>query len=101
MMTWLMIIGMAAITFTVRYFFLADSVPFRVTPVMHRILKYSTPAVLTALTVPILLFPEGEMALNIDNPFLIAGAFACALALLRIHTLLVVIAAMLFFLWLK
>ncbi|MBV7297309.1 AzlD domain-containing protein [Enterovibrio paralichthyis] len=101
MNTWILILGMAAITFSVRYFFLAKSVPFRVTPVMQRVLKYSTPAVLTALTVPILVFPTGEMMLDIDNPFLIAGIFACVLSLLCLHTLLTVIASMLFFLWIR
>lgn len=101
MTLWLMILGMAAITFTVRYLFLANSVPFRVTPAMQRLLKYSTPTVLTALTIPILVFPAGTFTLNLSNPFLLAGIFACVLALLRLHTLLVVIASMLFFLWIR
>ncbi|CZF80575.1 AzlD domain-containing protein [Grimontia marina] len=99
MNTWLIIIGMAGITFSVRYFFLAQSIPFRVTPVMQRILKYSAPAVLMALTVPILLFPQGSIDISLHNPFLLAGGFVCALSLLRLSTLKTVIISMIFF-WL-
>ncbi|CZF81027.1 Branched-chain amino acid transport protein (AzlD) [Grimontia celer] len=99
MNTWLLIIGMACITFSVRYFFLAQSIPFRVTPVMQRILKYSAPAVLTALAVPILLFPQGNIDISIDNPFLLAGVFVCVLSLMRLSTLKTVVISMIFF-WL-
>ncbi|MEZ8143828.1 hypothetical protein A1OO_16915 [Enterovibrio norvegicus FF-33] len=97
MNTWLMILGMACITFSVRYFFLAKSIPFRVTPVMQRILKFSAPAVLTALAVPFLVFPQGELDISVQNPFLIAGIFVCALSLLRLGTLSTVLISMIFF----
>lgn len=99
MNTWLLIIGMACITFSVRYFFLAQSIPFRVTPVMQRILKYSAPAVLTALVVPIVLFPQGNIDISLDNPFLLAGVFVCVLSFMRLSTLKTVVISMIFF-WL-
>ncbi|EOD80986.1 hypothetical protein D515_04965 [Grimontia indica] len=99
MNTWLLIIGMACITFSVRYFFLAQSIPFRVTPVMQRILKYSAPAVLTALVVPIVLFPQRNIDISLDNPFLLAGVFVCILSLMRLSTLKTVVISMIFF-WL-
>ncbi|MDD1795277.1 AzlD domain-containing protein [Enterovibrio makurazakiensis] len=97
MNTWSLIIGMACITFSVRYFFLSKSVPFRVTPVMQRILKYSAPAVLTSLAVPFLVFPQEELFVSYQNPFLIAGVFVCVLSLLRLNTLTTVVISMIFF----
>ncbi|KXF82436.1 AzlD domain-containing protein [Enterovibrio coralii] len=101
MNTWLMIFGMAAITFSVRYFFLAKSIPFRVTPVMQRFLKFSAPAVLTALAVPILVFPEGELDVSFDNAFLLSGVFVCVLSLMRLGTLPTVVISMGFFLLIR
>ncbi|WP_028021776.1 AzlD domain-containing protein [Enterovibrio calviensis] len=97
MSTWSMIIGMACITFSVRYFFLSKSIPFRVTPVMQRILKYSAPAVLTAIAVPFLVFPQNDLDISFQNPFLIAGVFVCLLSLLRLNTLTTVVISMIFF----
>lgn len=59
MMTWLAIVMMACVTFSVRYFFLAKSMPIRINDTMKRFLRFSAPAVLTALTIPIVLFPAG------------------------------------------
>ncbi|MDD1783199.1 AzlD domain-containing protein [Enterovibrio sp. ZSDZ35] len=98
MHNWLMIIGMAAITFSVRYFFLAKSIPFRVSPTLQRFLKFSAPAVLTALAVPILVFPDGHLDVSFDNAFLLAGSFVCLLSVIRLGTLPTVVISMGFFL---
>ncbi|MEI8612146.1 AzlD domain-containing protein [Enterovibrio sp. Hal110] len=97
MNTWIMILGMACITFSVRYVFLARSIPFQVTPTMQRILKFSAPAVLTALAVPILVFPHGDFFVSINNPYLLAGIFVCVLGFLRLGTLSMVLISMIFF----
>jgi len=98
---WLMIAGMAVITFTVRYVFLARSVPIAISPAAQRLLTYSAPAVLTAMWVPIVFMPNGELAMSVTNPSLLAAIIAVILAVSRVHMLVVVIASMVSFLLLR
>ncbi|WP_025738813.1 AzlD domain-containing protein [Salinivibrio socompensis] len=87
---WVMIVAMALITFSVRYLLLARSVPVRIGPRLQRLLTYSAPAVLTALWVPIVFFPEDELSVTATNPYLLGALLAIGLACTRLSTLLVV-----------
>ncbi|MET1219423.1 MAG: AzlD domain-containing protein [Glaciecola sp.] len=101
MMTWLAIVMMACVTFSVRYFFLAKSMPIRINDTMKRFLRFSAPAVLTALTIPIVLFPAGSLNLAPDNPFLLGALLAINLSLTRLATIWVLIISMSAFVFLQ
>lgn len=101
MTTWLMILGMACITFSVRYLFLARSIPVRISPSIQRLLKYSAPSVLTAMWIPIVFYPHQTLSVSLSNPYLIAACIAIILALTKISTLFVVLASMASFLLLN
>ena len=94
MTTWLTIIAMALVTFSVRYIFLARSIPIRINDTMKRFLRFSAPAVLTALTIPIVFFPEGELHASPTNPFILGAIIAVGLSLTRLPTIWVLLMSM-------
>jgi branched-subunit amino acid transport protein len=75
---WLMISGMAAVTFGIRYLLFALADRIRLAPWIEDCLKFIPPAVLTAITLPAVLLPAGEWHLSPANPHLIAAAAAAA-----------------------
>lgn len=77
---WLLIAGMAAVTFALRASFLVlpESVP--VPPLMRRALRFVPAAVLTAIWAPELLMHKGTLHLALGNERLLAGAVAIAVA---------------------
>jgi branched-subunit amino acid transport protein len=91
MQTWIYILAMAAITFSVRYLFFIRSLPLSIGPELQRLLGFSAPAVLAALATPIVFFPEQQWHLGPDNPYLIGGVCAALLAALRLGTLWVIL----------
>lgn len=101
MTNWILIIGMACITFGVRYFFFIKRLPIGVNNNLQQLLSFSAPAVLTALWIPIVFFPNQTLQFDLSSPYLISALTACVLGLLRIGTLKVIIAAMLCFWILK
>ena len=94
MTTWVTIIAMALVTFSVRYIFLARSIPIRINDTMKRFLRFSAPAVLTALTIPIVFFPEGELHASPTNPFILGAIIAVGLSLTRLPTIWVLLMSM-------
>lgn len=90
MQTWLLILGMLAITFATRYSFFAWP-NLRFPRLIEQGLHYVPVAVLTAIVVPGMLMPEGEWALDWRNAYLLAGLLSIAIAAL-IRNLLATIA---------
>ncbi|MDP3813952.1 AzlD domain-containing protein [Pseudomonas sp.] len=87
MNTWLLILGMALITFLIRYslFALPD---LRFPPLVRQGLHYVPTAVLTAIVVPGMLIPDGQhWALTMQNAYLLAGLATIAIAALTRHLL--------------
>lgn len=72
-MIWLTILLMTAIVFVSRYLFLEPAVPLRLNASARRLLRYSGPAVLTAIWGPIVIAPEKELWVSAENPYLIAA----------------------------
>ena len=68
-----MILGMLAVTFGIRYFLFALADRIAMPPLMEAALQYIPPAVLTAITVPAVLLPRGEWFLSWTNPYLFAA----------------------------
>ena len=92
---YLILLGMAAITFTCRYLFLAKSIPYQLGPKMQKLLSYTAPSVLTAMWVPIVFLSHTETGGSfIQSPFLLAGLATVILSYKVKNTFVVVIAGM-------
>ncbi len=97
-----MLAGMAAVTFLIRYILLALADRFTMPPVMERALYYVPPAVLTAILLPAVLLPRGEWDLSIGNAYIFGALAAVAGGVIfRKHTLMASIGwgLAVFFLW--
>ena len=92
----LYIVFMAFITFTCRYFFFANVVHYTLHPEIKRLLKFTAPAVLTAMWAPIVFV--GENGLNaIDNAYFLAGIITMITAVLIPRTLPVIVIGLIVF----
>jgi branched-subunit amino acid transport protein len=72
----LMIAGMMAVTFGIRYALFALAGRIRMAPWLEAALRYIPPAVLTSITLPAVLLPRGEWDLSWSNPYLVAALVA-------------------------
>ena len=66
----LSILLLASVTFGTRYLFLEGRLPIRLGPNVKTLLGYSGPAVLTAITAPILFVHDQQLDISLDNPYL-------------------------------
>lgn len=87
---WLIILGMALVTFPVRASFLVFGHRIEFPPVLRRALHYVPAAVLTALIGPMALAPGGEVELSLDNAYLIGTLVAGLVAFATRKTLLAI-----------
>ncbi|KJH79949.1 AzlD domain-containing protein [Pseudomonas sp. KSR10] len=100
MQTWLLILGMLAITFVIRYSFFAWP-DLRFPRLVEQGLHYVPVAVLTAIVVPGMLMPAGEWALNWNNAYLLAGLLSIAVAALTRNLLATIAGGLLCFFLLR
>ena len=82
MREFMLIAGMAAVTFGIRYFLFALADRIRMAPWIEASLKFIPPAVLTAITLPAILLPRGEWHLSLSNPYLISAFVTTAAGIL-------------------
>ena len=94
----LMIVGMMAVTFGVRYPVLALVSRLSLPPAVLDALKFIPPAVLTAIVVPAVLMPEGLLNLRFDNAYLVAGVAAAVISWRTKNLLLTIVLGMAIFL---
>lgn len=97
----LLILGMTAVTFLIRYSFFALGDHVQFPPLVKRALRYVPVAVLTAIVVPMVLLPDGEhWQLDWRNAWLV-GALASGLIAWRFRQLLAAIVGgmAIFFAW--
>ncbi|MBL8397604.1 MAG: AzlD domain-containing protein [Candidatus Accumulibacter sp.] len=73
-----MIAGMSAVTFGIRYLLFAVADRLQLAPWLLGSLKFIPPAVLTAITVPAVVLPNGEWDFSPANPYLIAALVSLA-----------------------
>jgi len=98
---WLLIAGMTAITFAIRYSLLAFP-NLRFPSLMRRGLHYVPTAVLSAIVVPAMLLPDGEhLWLAWDNAYLLGGLVAIAIAASTRHLLATIAGGLLVFFLLR
>jgi branched-subunit amino acid transport protein len=99
MNTWLIIVGVALVTFLLRASFIVFANPQRFPHAFRQALAFVPPAVLAAIVAPGLLMPAGAFDATLANPRWIAGLVAIAVAARMRHPL-APIAAGLPLLWL-
>jgi len=97
---WLLVGGMALVTFLVRYPVLAMSGRLQLPAPLLQALNYVPPAVLTAIVVPAVLVESGDLWLSWQNPRLVGAIAALAIGFWRQNLLLTILVGMsAFLLW--
>jgi branched-subunit amino acid transport protein len=91
-----MILGGLA-TFTIRATFILLVGQREIPPQVRRALYYIPPAVLTAIIVPELLLPQGELEISLTNPNLLAGVAATLVAWRTRNVLFTILVGMVVF----
>jgi branched-subunit amino acid transport protein len=94
----LLIGGMAIVTFAIRYPVLALSGRFQLSERFLQILRYVPPVVLTAIVVPTVLMPDNQLALSYTNARLVGAIAALLIGLWRKNLLLTIVVGMAVFL---
>lgn len=90
-----LILGMMAVTFGVRYPVLVWVGRLKLPEVVLRALRYVPPAVLSAIIVPAVLYPDGEiLRLGLDNPRIIASLIAILVSWRTKNLLLTIVVGM-------
>jgi branched-subunit amino acid transport protein len=79
-LAWTLIVGMALIAFFTRAIFVLPGSHLRLPAIAERVLRYAPAAALVAIAVPDLALTQGAVSISIDNPRLVAGLVAFALA---------------------
>ncbi|GAB3245507.1 AzlD domain-containing protein [Chitinimonas naiadis] len=95
------VLGMTAVTFLIRYSFFALGEHVRFPPLIKRALHYVPVAVLTAITVPMVLLPDGQhWQLDWRNEWLVGALTSGVIAWRYKHLLAAICGALvMFFLW--
>ncbi|NRA69723.1 MAG: AzlD domain-containing protein [Gammaproteobacteria bacterium] len=91
---WLLIILMAMVTFSIRYALYARANSIKLPAKLEQALKFSAPCVLTAILVPAVLMPQGELTVTFDNPYLFGAIIAILVALWKKNILLTIVISM-------
>lgn len=91
---WLIMLVGGLITFGMRYSFIFLFGKFEIPPTMRKALHYVPPAVLSAITVPALVYQSNHFDLSLGNTQLLAGIIAMLVAWYTKNTLLTIIAGM-------
>jgi branched-subunit amino acid transport protein len=99
MITWLTIIGMGLITYAIRLSPILLLERFELSPAVRQALKFVPVAVLSAIILPELVLPGGEVGLSLANGRLWAG-IAAILVAWRTKNVLWTIAVGMIVLWL-
>lgn len=97
----ILIAGMFMVTFSVRYVLFAVAGRVHFPQWLNVALGFVPPAVLTAIIVPDVLMPRGELWLSPVNPWLLAAMFAAGVAFWRKDLLTTIVSGMLCFMVLR
>ena len=94
MTLWLTILGMVAVTYSVRLSVIALLGDTALSPAVRCALRYVPPAALSAIIFPAVFMPVGSLDLSPGNARLLAGAVAAVVAWRARSTLLSIAAGM-------
>lgn len=92
---WLLILGLALASFLPRASFILLFARWPVPPLLRRALRFVPAAVFSAILVPGLVLSAGSVHIGLDNPRLLAGILAGAIAWRTRNTLLTIASGML------
>jgi branched-subunit amino acid transport protein len=92
---WLLIAGMALVAFLTRAIFIFPGSHLRLPPTAERILRYAPAAALMAIIAPDVATAHATLALAPDNPRLIGGLVAFAVAAATRNIVFTIVAGML------
>ena len=96
---WIVIIGVALVTFGLRASFIVFADPHKFPHAFRQALAFVAPAVLAAIVAPgLALLPDGTLALGLENPRFAAGLVAIAFTL-RFRSVLATIVTGMSTLW--
>jgi len=96
---WIVIIGVALVTFGLRASFIVFADPHKFPHAFRQALAFVAPAVLAAIVAPgLALLPDGTLALGLENPRFVAGLVAIAFTL-RFRSVLATIVTGMSTLW--
>ncbi len=79
-LVWALTAGMALIAFFTRAVFILPGSHLRLPPTADRVLRYAPAAAIMAIIVPDLALAHGALSISIENPRLVGGLVAFALA---------------------
>jgi branched-subunit amino acid transport protein len=94
----ILVAGMAAVTYAIRYPIIALLGKVSISPRFFELLRFVPVAVLTAIIVPALLMPAGVVDIGFDNTRLLTGLLAILIAW-RTRNLLLTISIGMLGLW--
>ena len=94
---WTLIAGMALVSFFTRAIFILPGSHLRLPPTAERVLRYAPAAAIMAIIIPDLAMAHGAWAISIENPRLIGGFVAFALAAATRSILATIVGGMLAF----
>lgn len=97
----LLIAGMFIVTFGVRYVLWGSAGRFRFPPWLSDALGFVPAAVLTAIIVPAVLMPQGELWLSSANPYMLAAMASLLMSLWKNNLLLTIVFGMAVFMLLR
>lgn len=97
----LLITGMFIVTFGVRYVLWGSAGRFRFPPWLSDALGFVPAAVLTAIIVPAVLMPQGELWLSSANPYMLAAMASLLMSLWKNNLLLTIVFGMAVFMLLR
>lgn len=92
---WLLILGLALTSFIPRASFIVLLARWPVPAPVQRALRYVPAAVFSAILVPELVLSAGAVHVGLDNPRLLAGVLAGAIAWRTRNTLITIVTGML------
>jgi branched-subunit amino acid transport protein len=96
-----LILGMFLVTFSVRYLLFAVAGRVHFPSWLNTALGFVPPVVLTAIIVPAVLMPSGELWLSPANPWLLAALIAALVAMVRRDLLTTILVGMVTFMLLR
>lgn len=94
---WLLVLGMMAVTFGIRYFLFALADRIRMPSLLEESLQYIPPAVLIAITMPAIFLPRGEWDISFSNAYLAAAIITTAAGVITRNLLATIVIGLLSF----
>jgi branched-subunit amino acid transport protein len=77
---WVLIAGVALVSYLTRAIFVVPSSYLRLSPGVHRVLRFAPAAALMAIVIPDMLILQGQLSLSLANPRLVGGLVGFAVA---------------------